>query len=276
MGKILLVCIILLSWAIADENVFWSDLEKVYLQNVQITDTNCKPAISRIRKLFYDGFRWDLLIPDAKKYIKPNDPISLDFQKKYKGEIIILGQPEDFKHALAGLDSYFHPSRATGEVRETSGNSDLCTWLGDIASALAEAYKQQIPVDRAFQLYAGDVDLRANIAAFHICALSAPYGTETYKFPIVEICRGYYQSWHDPNSRAKLIQEYSSKLGLVMQANGQFTAASRSQFCQANLGTLKSVALVYYYTSRVVFSDADANRVLNLFLDRLEYFYALQ
>ena len=169
----------------AGENSLWQDLQQVFQINVQTKDQDFRPSISRIRKLFYDGFRWNMLIPEASGYTKPTDALSLSFKRKYQGDILIEGQREDFKHMLAVLDAYLHPVTVNfgiGNHKQPYANYDLASWLGDIASALVEAYKQQIPLETALARYASYEDMKANIAGYHISLLAKAYTTT----PIVE------------------------------------------------------------------------------------------
>lgn len=288
---LLLLSVCLLCLVQADELTFWQDLGKTYTTNVATDDTTGKPPISRMRKLFYDGTKWDMVIPDAEGYQKPQDAVSLDFQKKYAGSVVLSGACEDFKHMLAGLDSYLHPSSVGLRVaqmdeipeqeRGSLMNYDMCSWLGDIASALAESEKQSLPLEKAFANYAGYEDLKANIAAFHIGKLAQPFLKETYKFPIVEICQKHYQGWHNMAERQQFLLAYFTSFGLVIEQNQQgqwkFTDASRKQFFSEYTGKLKLVAYAYYMSGsreRFIFTDAKCVATLTLFLNELEKFYA--
>lgn len=287
-NAILLLFLGFVCFAFCDENTLWLDLEKVYTTNISLNDTDCRPSVSRIRKLFYDGTLWDTVIPDAKEYKKPQDAVSLAFQKKYAGEILIFAEKEDIKHMLAGLDSYFHAKTVFGREivdceeissREGMMNYDLCTWLGDIASALAISKKQSIPLEKAFAAYANTLDLKANIAAFRIARLAAPYMKETYKFPLVELCRTHYYNWHNLQERQKFLQEYFSSLGLIIQQDGQgqwqFTQASQQNFLKNYTGKVKTAALAFYFSgSRFIFSDSECQATLNLFLAEMQKFYS--
>lgn len=274
MKNFILFFFLLICFVVADENMFWMDLEKVYTTNVDLSDTTCKPAISKIRKLFYDGKLWDMMIPDAKEYAKPQDAVSLAFQRKYAGDVLILTEKEDVKHMLGGLDSYFRPKAALGEIM----NYDICSWLGDIASALNASHKQNIPLEKAFAAYASIQDLKANIAAFRIAKLALPYIQETYKFPVVEICRNHYYSWHNLVERQKFLQEYFASMGLAMAQNSQgvweFTATSRQNFLKKYTGQVKTTATAFYFAgSRFPFSDSECQTTLNLFLAEMQKFY---
>ena len=274
-----------LCFAFSDENAFWMDMEKVYTTNIAVSDTSCKPPISRIRKLFYDGTLWDTVIPDAKEYKKPQDAVSIAFQKKYSGDVLVFGEKEDIKHMLAGLDSYFHAKFVLGReaesTREGMMNYELCTWLGDIASALAESHKQNIHLEKAFAAYANTLDLKANIAAFHISKLAIPYLQETYKFPLVELCRNHYYSWHNLAERQKFLEEYFATMGLSIEQNTQgvwqFTQTSGQNFLKDYTGKVKTLAYAFYFSrddSRFPFKDTECQAVLNLFLVEMQKFYA--
>lgn len=291
--KILTIIILLcLGMVWADEVQFLQDLTNVYTQNIQTSDTDCRPPISRIRKLFYDGTTWNLLIPEAQKYQRPTDAISLDFKKNYQSAVIIHNQAEDFAHVLGAWDGYMY-SPVTQEIPNldaweqywntmatqdtpTRSSPDLCSWLGDLGSALAQAYKQQISMQKAFSLYASDSDLRANLAAFHLWKMSQPYMKETYKFPIANLVTQHYQDWHFMPDRQKFLAEYFATMQLVWEGE-HFTQQSRQNFLAKYLSGIKIAAWAYYYSGqRVSFSDADAQTILNLYLDRLEVFYCQQ
>ncbi len=280
MIKILIILILALPILFAQENIFWQDLNQVFQKNIQTNDTDFKPSISRIRKLFYDGTLWNLFISAAQSYAKPTDEISLAFQKKYVSGVNIVGQVEDFAHTLGALDAYLHPQNNREMLLEDSepitlANYDWCSWLGDLASALAMGYKQNTSMEIAFQRYASDADLRGNIAAFHLYKLSLPYSQQSYQFPIIEICQQHYNEWHNFAARQHILLEYFQSLGLVWDVeNAQFTQISQQNFIKNNLTTLKSAAWAYYYAnSRVTFKDQDAETILKLFLNRLSVFY---
>ena len=224
--------------------------------------------------------RWNILIPGAAAYKKPQDEVSLDFQKKYRGSALIYGEQEDIKHMLAGLDSYLHPVTLPFARdlcpeeqlrRQASANYDLATWLGDAASALAESYKQHISLPEAFKRYANYQDIKANIAAFNICRLCVALRT----FPIGEILQTHYQNWHNLEARRALLRLYFSSLGLSPEKQGQtwqFTEASRQKFHDAYIGKLKLAAYAYYFSnysknaSRIFFKTKDCITILDLLL----------
>ncbi|NUM36703.1 MAG: hypothetical protein HUU50_19345 [Candidatus Brocadiae bacterium] len=274
----------LVCFAFCDENAFWMDLESVYTTNISLNDSDCRPSVSRVRKLFYDGNLWNTVIPDAKDYKKPQDAVSVAFQKKYAGDVLVSGAKEDIKHALAALDSYFHPKSVfgrDGNGREGIMNYDLCSWLGDIASALAESHKQNIALEKAFVAYANTLDLKANIAAFRISKLAAPYIQETYKFPISDLFRTHYYSWHNLSERQKFLNEYFASMGLVIEKNSQgiwqFTQASCQDFLKNYTGKVKMAAYAFYFSredERFPFNDTECQSVLKLFLAEMQKFYS--
>mgnify|MGYP006293282129 CR=1 FL=1 len=278
MKKILLIFLISISILNAYGDQFWSDLEQVYLNNVKNQDKDCKASISRIRKLFYDGKSWNVLIPDAKKYEKPTDAISVQFKKNYGRTILIKGKNEDFKHLLAGLDSYLHPKKIN-VVFQKIFNTDLCTWLGDTASALAEAYKQNIPLEKAFSNYANQTDLRANIGAYNIARLAKNYINNTYEFPIVQICQQHYDEWNNLAQRQKFLKQYFSSFKLEILKNSfgkwEFTKQSRKVFIKEYLGKIKIAAYAYYLSNhkKIVFKDKDCKTIFLIFLSKMEEFY---
>lgn len=267
--KILLLCFFCLNMLWADEIQFFQDMYNVHLQNVQISDSDCRPAISRIRKLFYDGTTWNLLIPEAEKYQRPTDTLSLDFKKKYQNGIAIQGQTEDFAHVLAVWDGYMYSTDRS--------SPEMCSWLGDLGSALATAYKQHLTLQQAFGQYASDPDLRANLAGYHLHKISQPYIHETYKFPIVDLVTQHYQIWHYMPERQTLLLQYFASVQLVWEEQ-HFTTQSRLNFIKQYTPGLKMAALAYYYAGstqeqRIIFSDADAQIILDLYLSRLEMFF---
>lgn len=282
-----LLFLTILAASSAQEEVFWADLEKVYLTNVTNEDVSPKPALSKIRKLFYDGTLWDMVIPDAKDFKKPQDAISLAFQKSYAGYATILGESEDVKHMLGALNAYLYPKPAFGRdiaphaieyARASIMNYDLCSWLGDLASALAESHKQHISLEKAFAAYANTQDLKANIAAWHIQKLATPYLTESYKFPIIEVCRAHYVAWHQPIAKQELLRQYFASLGLTITQEGQtwkFSDAQKQIFYNTYMGQLKTAATAYYFSreDRFPFQDAECVTTLGLFLGEMEKFY---
>ena len=184
--------------------------------------------ITRLRKLFYDSAGWnEHLIPGAAG-IAPGRPTSMQTDRRdpldlpgpvnatiKRDHLVVDGNPDlarnqevaledgtfcDIGHVFAGLDASNHQQMVDGPLLyNVRSNVDAVTWVGDLASAVAEIQfaveNNSGPISTAAQQalvneYASPQDMLGNIDAY---AIRADFGiTDTSGRRVSTILREFY------------------------------------------------------------------------------------
>ncbi|MCB9495769.1 MAG: glucosaminidase domain-containing protein [Fibrobacteria bacterium] len=143
-------------------------------------------VVSAVRKIWYNGFLWDKVIPGAKAVAQPaswQQPGLAEVLRRVRANAVMeIGFGKvDVGHLFAGLDARNHRSNVDLLVIKLRSNQEQSTFLGDLGSVAAEYihtfpgsfYDMARKLDKTFLAkkfdeYCSAVDMAGNMDAFVI------------------------------------------------------------------------------------------------------------